>query len=412
MSQHDLNRRRFVAAAAGVIGGGSLGARASRRRDVVALGSQPAGLPNGQHNWTATLATDATATPVSPRFDRLLFFDLQQRPTATDVRRLEAALRTLERLYPWGPEGLLFTVGWGPHYFEHVLSVSSPIPRPKGLSDFELPTFDNYDLVPPPRLRRRGASRRDRARARPRQAALGRDRSTWAATSAGARHEPASSAPDSRPPTRTPTASRPATRYPPARRSSWASSRASRRTRRARTTSRSRPAVRRRNDHAGQLHAPPPRQLVRNPRRAGTGRAHVLPRDHPGRGRTVHRRRPQPTRPLHAGRDPVRRRRPFPDLGPRPPHGKPRIIRRDFNTVDGGLAGLHFVSVQRSIADFVATRNAMNAANASYLNPAITDTSTTGSTSSSSSSNAPTTSSPHAPLRSYPLFPGQAAALA
>ena len=55
-------------------------------------------------------------------------------------------------------------------------------------------------------------------------------------------------------------------------------------------------------------------------------------------------------------------------------NGKPRIIRRDFDTVDGGLAGLHFVSIQRSIADFVATRNAMNAANASYLNPAITDT--------------------------------------
>ena len=42
-------------------------------------------------------------------------------------------------------------------------------------------------------------------------------------------------------------------------------------------------------------------------------------------------------------------------------HGKPLIIRRDFNTVDGGQAGLHFVSVQRTIEDFVTTRNAMNA---------------------------------------------------
>ena len=55
-------------------------------------------------------------------------------------------------------------------------------------------------------------------------------------------------------------------------------------------------------------------------------------------------------------------------------NGKPLIIRRDFNTVDGGLAGLHFVSIQKTIGDFVTTRNAMNAANASYLNPAITDT--------------------------------------
>ena len=55
-------------------------------------------------------------------------------------------------------------------------------------------------------------------------------------------------------------------------------------------------------------------------------------------------------------------------------HGRPLIIRRDFNTVDGGQAGLHFVSIQRSIDDFVTTRTAMNAAHAQLQNPAITDT--------------------------------------
>ncbi len=55
-------------------------------------------------------------------------------------------------------------------------------------------------------------------------------------------------------------------------------------------------------------------------------------------------------------------------------HGKPLIIRRDFNTVDGGQAGLHFVSVQRTIEDFITTRNAMNSSNAQLQNPAIGDT--------------------------------------
>jgi hypothetical protein len=59
-------------------------------------------------------------------------------------------------------------------------------------------------------------------------------------------------------------------------------------------------------------------------------------------------------------------------------HGKPLIIRRDFNTVDGGQAGLHFVSLQRSIEDFVTTRNAMNASSAQLQNPAITDTDNNG----------------------------------
>jgi hypothetical protein len=54
--------------------------------------------------------------------------------------------------------------------------------------------------------------------------------------------------------------------------------------------------------------------------------------------------------------------------------GRPRILRRDVNTVDDGRAGLHFVSLQRTIDDFVATRRAMNASRAPYLNPAITAT--------------------------------------
>ena len=59
---------------------------------------------------------------------------------------LEAALRTLERSYAWGPAGLLFTAGWGPGYFERLLRVESPIPYAMGLSDFEAPAIDDYDL--------------------------------------------------------------------------------------------------------------------------------------------------------------------------------------------------------------------------------------------------------------------------
>lgn len=41
--------------------------------------------------------------------------------------------------------------------------------------------------------------------------------------------------------------------------------------------------------------------------------------------------------------------------------GRPLILRRDFNSDDGGAARVHFVSLQRSIDDFVATRRAMDA---------------------------------------------------
>ena len=91
--------------------------------------------------------------------------------------------------------------------------------------------------------------------------------------------------------------------------------------------------------------------------------------------------------------------------------GEPLIIRRDFNTVDGGVAGLHFVSIQRSIADFVTTRKAMNAANASYLNPAITDTVNNGINEFIFVLKRANYILPPRHLRSFPLYPGQAAAL-
>ncbi|MFB6362316.1 MAG: Tat pathway signal protein, partial [Halobacteriales archaeon] len=39
---------------------------------------------------------------------------------------------------------------------------------------------------------------------------------------------------------------------------------------------------------------------------------------------------------------------------------EPVILRRDFDTTDGGDAGLHFLAVQETITDFVETRKAMN----------------------------------------------------
>ncbi|MFC6725053.1 Tat pathway signal protein, partial [Halobium palmae] len=40
--------------------------------------------------------------------------------------------------------------------------------------------------------------------------------------------------------------------------------------------------------------------------------------------------------------------------------GRPIILRRDFDSTDGGEASVHFVSLQRDVADFVTTREAMN----------------------------------------------------
>jgi hypothetical protein len=92
--------------------------------------------------------------------------------------------------------------------------------------------------------------------------------------------------------------------------------------------------------------------------------------------------------------------------------GKPIILRRDFNTVDGAQAGLHFVALQRTIEDFVITRNAMNAASAQLQNPSITATVNNGINEFIFVLKRANYLLPPRALRSFPLVAGRAGALA
>jgi hypothetical protein len=110
-----LSRRRLLlgagaAAGVGAVGGAAAGIRAALGSGQAAvpevpLGAQPAGLPARQHAWDAYLAADAHGNAVAPRFGRLLFLDVAGDPTPAYARLLEAALRALERGYPWRPFG-------------------------------------------------------------------------------------------------------------------------------------------------------------------------------------------------------------------------------------------------------------------------------------------------------------------
>lgn len=387
-----VSRRRFLigggatVAAAGVVASVEDGARSARSDSVqhrvepprlpsVDVGVQPAGLPARQHAWNATLGRDEHGNPVAPRHDRLLFFDVRGRPTHRHTRILEAALRGLERRYQWGPAGLLFATGWGPRYFA-ALGTRSPVPVARGLSDFELPAIDDYDLC-------LHLACDDENRLREVEAALlhgvplpgGDDRFrvddalVWRETRTGfvgaglpAAHQDTGGIPAGRP-------------------------------------------VR----HGAPLFMGFKSSLRRN---QATEDAITIPQGPFTEGTTMHisymrlrldswyselsdRERvarmyaPQVT-PAQVARvttdaesDPQRLEQAINHYGVighaqtsarARRHGKPLILRRDFNTVDGGQAGLHFVSLQRDIGDFVTTRTAMNASSAQLQNPAITDT--------------------------------------
>ena len=381
-----LTRRRLLAAAGVVAAGGIAvgvgleqaqgGRPPSPPLRKVPLGAQPTGLPEGQHAWTATLPQDRDGNPVAPRFDRLLFFDVVGTPTPAHMTVLEAALRTLERRFPWSPDGVLFTAGWGPGYFRRALGVASPIPIAKGLSEFELPAIDDYDLC-------LHFACNDEDRLASIEAALvhgapvaGADGPVeisaalrWRETRTGfvgaglpAAHQNVGGIP----------AGRPVAATAPLFMGFKSNLRRNQATEEDVTVSDGPFAggttmqvsyMRLRLDswygdlseqeRIARMYAPQvtPKQVSdfttdaeSDPSLLGQAINHFGVIGH--------------------SQTSARARR----------HGRPLIIRRDFNTVDGGQAGLHFVSIQRSIDDFVTTRTAMNAAHAQLQNPAITDT--------------------------------------
>ncbi len=153
-SDHErLSRRDFVMGAVAL--GGTSGLDLLDDVTVATAPSgtnQPATLPERQHAWNASLSQDAHGNHVLPRHHVLLFLKYEgEVPTATERETVESTLRSLERAYEWSNEGVLFTIGYSPYYFERFEWVYMPsyvdLPEPTTLSPFEDPEFDQHDAL-------------------------------------------------------------------------------------------------------------------------------------------------------------------------------------------------------------------------------------------------------------------------
>jgi hypothetical protein len=71
--------------------------------------------------------------------------DVTRTPTAVDAAALEHALRRLEARHTHGPDGLLMLLGWGPGYFERHTELASPVGRPVALSRGERAVLQEID---------------------------------------------------------------------------------------------------------------------------------------------------------------------------------------------------------------------------------------------------------------------------
>ncbi|WP_135829315.1 DUF7405 family protein [Halorussus halobius] len=149
-----LSRRQFAKAAVAIGGASALSACLDRGGDPdVPQGPDDlSSLPARQHAWNEFLATDDHGNDVAPRHRVLVLLNYAGEGTPTDAERetVESAFRSLERAYRRGHDGLLFTVGYSPSYFDRFdadLPGSVDLRPPRALTPFEDPALDEQDAV-------------------------------------------------------------------------------------------------------------------------------------------------------------------------------------------------------------------------------------------------------------------------
>ena len=315
-------------------------------------------------------------------------------PTPAHARLLEASLRTLERTLPLGPRRPPVHRRLGRRTTSSTCSASprrsrgrrtsrTSSCRPSTTTTSASTSPATTSSASPTSSSRSSTARRSPARRPARLSGALR----WRETRTGFVGAGPAGGPPARQrhPAGQPGAARP-------RRCSWASSRACAEPGdRGRRHDPRRP-VRRRHDDAGQLHAPAARQLVRALNEHERVARMYAPEVTPAAGRALHDDAPA-TPTARRRRSPLRRRRPLPDLGPRPAQRQaadhpPRLRhrrrrpRRAPLRLDAALDRRLRHDPQRDERGIRASKT-----------PRSPTRSTTASTSSSSCSSAPTTSS-------------------
>ncbi|MDS0478362.1 Dyp-type peroxidase domain-containing protein [Natrinema sp. 1APR25-10V2] len=148
-----IPRRDFLKSAVAI--GGMAAFSACLEREDINVPTGPADLssfPQRQHAWNDELETDDAGNPLAPRHRVLLFLDYTKEgvPTESDRSAMEEALQGLEHAYQRSNNGLLVTVSYSPTYFDRFdqeLPETVDLPDPEALAPFEDPKFDTPDVV-------------------------------------------------------------------------------------------------------------------------------------------------------------------------------------------------------------------------------------------------------------------------
>jgi len=152
--QSALSRRDYIRALVAVGGASALSAcldavGSDDGPDVPSGTDNPASLPDRQHAWNDALARDDDGNVQLPDHHVLVALSLETEVDDEARETTEQALRTLERAYEWGHEGLVFTIGYTPAYFDRFEASPAEVdlPEPEPLADDETPEYDEFDAL-------------------------------------------------------------------------------------------------------------------------------------------------------------------------------------------------------------------------------------------------------------------------
>ncbi len=151
----EISRRAFGKAAVAIGGTAALAACFEWENDDVEIPtgvSDVSSLPLEQHAWDEYLTRDDHENAIAPRHHVLLLMELPSDgpPSTSDRETVQSAFHSLERAYEWSHQGLVFTIGYSPAYFdrfESTLPNSVDLPDPEPLASFEDPSLDRPDAI-------------------------------------------------------------------------------------------------------------------------------------------------------------------------------------------------------------------------------------------------------------------------
>lgn len=147
-SRRSLLRR--LSGLASVVGlAGCTGRSASTDRKIDPdLPENRADVPVRQHALNEFVRTDDAGNPLTPRHHRVLLLRLRGPPSRDAARTVERAMRTLDAAYDWSSSGLFHALAWGTRYFERSDALDrAPIAEPRVLSRTDDPDLLSFDAA-------------------------------------------------------------------------------------------------------------------------------------------------------------------------------------------------------------------------------------------------------------------------